>query len=75
MSPSSEEALYSALRKIPDVYLIPDTQDAAGRTTVAVAKRSGNTAYAVLFDPETGSYRETCPSSRKKVSVSRQGPY
>jgi hypothetical protein len=57
MPPSSEEALYSALRKIPDVYLIPDTQDAAGRTTVAVARRSGNTAHAILFDPETGSYR------------------
>jgi hypothetical protein len=57
MSPSSREALYSALRRIPGVYLIPDTKDAAGRTTVAVARRSGETVYSLLFDPATGEYR------------------
>ncbi|MFD5554915.1 CU044_5270 family protein [Streptomyces sp. NPDC127068] len=55
--PAQAAALYRAVAKVPDVDVVKDVKDAAGRTGIAVVRDEGPAAQRqLIFDPKTKQY-------------------
>ncbi|MFD8940400.1 CU044_5270 family protein, partial [Streptomyces sp. NPDC059578] len=55
--PAQAAALYRAVAKVPDVEVVKDVKDAAGRTGIAVVRDEGDSAQRqLIFDPKTKQY-------------------
>jgi hypothetical protein len=58
MPPSFRSAVYRFAASIPDVELIGDATDNAGRSGVVVGKDMGTIRYELILNPETGDLLE-----------------
>ncbi|MFF4276415.1 CU044_5270 family protein [Streptomyces sp. NPDC001536] len=56
MPPAQAAALYRAAAEIPDVFVIDDEVDAAGRHGVAIARDDRGRRFELIFDKETKEY-------------------
>lgn len=56
MPPAQAAALYRAAAEIPDVFVIADAVDAAGRHGVAIARNDRGRRFELIFDKETKEY-------------------
>lgn len=56
MPPAQAAALYRAAAEIPDVFVIDDAVDAAGRHGVAIARNDRGRRFELIFDKETKAY-------------------
>jgi hypothetical protein len=57
--PASMAALFEAAATIPDVSVVPDTVDAAGRHGIAVSRTGGRTRHDIIFDRTSYKYLGT----------------
>ncbi|MFI8536740.1 CU044_5270 family protein [Streptomyces aquilus] len=54
--PAQAAALYRAAARIPDVHVVDDAVDAAGRHGVAIARDDRGRRFELIFDKETKEY-------------------
>jgi hypothetical protein len=69
VSPESSGVLYQAIARIPDVRLVDDSVDAAGRHGIAVARVERGTRMELIFDKKTYQFL-----GQREVVVKAGGP-